>query len=111
MADIGGGRYGCAGLGHQPVKELSMTPALSGWAGVRSEGRGVDLFTSPARNVSACKCRCAGENCGSLFSLLQLSFCFEPVSTSHLAGKEIHYGPRVPHSLLQGDAGVLALAL
>ena len=74
----------------------------------------MDLFTSPALNVSACKRRCAGKNCGSLFSLLQLRFCFEPVSTSHLAGKEIHYGPHSLGSLIlysRGDAGVLALAL
>lgn len=40
VADIGGGRYGFVGLGHQPAKELPMAPALSGRAGVRSEGKG-----------------------------------------------------------------------
>ena len=111
VADIGGGRYGCVGLGHQPAKELSMTPALSGWAGVRSEGKGwISLPLLLGMSQPA--------NAGVQGRTVVLYFlCFNSVSVlsqfqhpTWLARKSIMaLGSLILYS--QGDTGVLALAL
>lgn len=69
-------------------------------------GRGESLHLSSSECLSL-QTQVSGKNCSSLFSLLQLSFDFEPVSASHLAGRKfiMGIGSFIPYS--RGNAGVL----